>query len=90
MSDTDPRENPILSALEKHWGHINSLTTDVRDMSMDVLILRAVIHGLLEHAKESGADVRPSCMAFRDLLPEEHRASFSGRLKTMYGIDLPF
>lgn len=85
----DQQDNHILELLGKHGGLIHSLSADIRSVSMDVLVLRAMIYGLMLHAKETGIDLRPACMAMRDHIPEEHQASFVARLKTMYGIDLP-
>lgn len=85
----DQRDNPILNLLERHGDLIASLTSDIREISIDVLVLRAVTFGLMQHAQETGADLRPACMAIRGLLPKEHQAAFVARLKTMYGIDLP-
>lgn len=83
------QDNPTLTLLEKHGDLIASLTTDIREMSIDVLVLRAMVFGLMQHAQETGADLRPACMAIRGYLPKEHQAVFVARLKTMYGIDLP-
>ncbi|MFD4120331.1 hypothetical protein ACFWQD_03410 [Alcaligenes faecalis] len=83
------QNNPILTLLEKHGTLIDSLTTDISEMSIDVLVLRAMVFGLMQHAQATGADLRPACMAIRDCLPKEHQAVFVTRLKTMYGIDLP-
>ena len=82
-------ENPILALLERHGDQLVGLTTDIRDMSLDILILRAIIMGLVIDAKEKGIDLRPACIAYRDLLPDEHRAAFAARLKEMYSISMP-
>ncbi|CAM5180084.1 hypothetical protein CDEF62S_04363 [Castellaniella defragrans] len=86
-SDDDPGSR-TLSLLERHATAIGSLTAGMRDTSMDVLVIRAVVYGLMRHAEASGLDLASACSAIRDQLPEEHRASFTARLKAMYGIDL--
>lgn len=83
------QDNPLMTLLEKHSGIISSLHTDVRDMSMDVLVLRAMVYGLMMHARETGVDLRPACMAIHEHLPAEHQHAFVSRLKVMYGIDIP-
>lgn len=86
---TGQAANPLLDLVEQHGNSISSLNNDVRDISIDVLITRAIVYGLMANAKKQGIDLRPACIAMRDLLPEEHRAAFVDRLWSMYGIDLP-
>ena len=78
----------ILDLLGRHSGSINSLMVDIRSVSMDVIVLRAMVSGLIEHAEDAGVDLRPACMTMHDQLPEEYRAAFVDRLRMMYGIDL--
>lgn len=87
MEEND-QGSQILELLARHSSSINSLTTDIRNVSMDVLVLRAVLYGLMEHAKSAGVDLRPACMAMRNQLPEEYRTAFADRLRAMYRIDL--
>ncbi|TAN30153.1 MAG: hypothetical protein EPN31_03445 [Castellaniella sp.] len=82
------QDSQILDLLGRHSSSINSMGTDIRNVSMDVLVLRAVVYGLMEHAKDAGVDLRPACKAMRDQLPEEYRAAFADRLRMMFGIDL--
>lgn len=81
-------QGQILDLLGRHGSSINSLGTDIRNVSMDVLVLRTVLGGLLDHAKDTGVDLGPACLTMRDQLPEEYRAAFADRLKAMYGINL--